>query len=416
MRIKIKIKDLIYLQIVFNCFAKFLITDLGFPNFINYFSDVITIALVICTIKNKREHKKSLGKNIPIIIAGLIFLVGTISYLINFSSPLLYLWGLRNMFRFFVFFYCCVLYLKKVDGYRIFSLLEKIFIINFFVCLYEYFVRNMTYDYLGGIFGNGIEGGNGPLDALLIIVCIYVILEFTNKRKKLPEVMSIITMALLIAAIAEMKFFFFQLIIAIVVIIVLLKHNVKMFVVCVGAILIGTIALNVYSVLYPSQSEFLNLDFIIDYSAERTYGGSTDINRLTALPIIQEQIFKNELEKGLVGLGIGNGETSAYSFLNSTTYKMYGNYIKYTWFSHSFTFVEYGYIGLILYFLFFLIIAIDSYRFQTNDMMGQACLICTLLFVLFIVYNQILRTESMGYTMFAIMSIPYIKEERGLHE
>ena len=51
MLMKINCKKLIYFQIIYNCFVKYLVIDLGFPSLLNYVTDLITVALFIFTIK-----------------------------------------------------------------------------------------------------------------------------------------------------------------------------------------------------------------------------------------------------------------------------------------------------------------------------------------------------------------------------
>lgn len=176
MVLKISAKQLIYIQIIYNCIAKFLITDIHFPSMINYITDIINVCLLYLVLRKNQGIIK--GKVVePLFLVVCLLLVSTISFLLDFTSPFLYLWSFRNIYRFFVFFYCCTQILVMEDYYRILDILEKIFIVNVVVCLYEYMVRGIKYDYLGGLFGNGTTGGNGPLNALMIIVSTYVIIE-----------------------------------------------------------------------------------------------------------------------------------------------------------------------------------------------------------------------------------------------
>ena len=410
---KFKLKYLIYVQIIYNCFVKFLIIDMNLPSMLNYVTDVITLMLLLGIYTNK-GNKIPIIKVVPLLIAEGLFLLNFISFLIDFSSPILFIWGVRNVYRFFVFFYCCIYLLDIDDIYKIFEILEKVLIVNLILCLFEYFVNGVDFDFLGGLFGNGVEGGNGPLNALMIVVSIYVLIGFINKRKKLLDVVFIIGFSLIIAAIAELKMFFFEIILVVVLITIFIKRNVKLLFCVVTMFIIGSVAMSIYEEMYPTKSSFLSFDFIEEYASNTTYGGATDINRLSAIQIIDERIFNDNIKQRYIGVGLGNAEMSNYPILTSDFYEIYGKRIKYNWFSHAFAFVDGGYIGLSLYCLIFISIFIKNIKKnkEIQDNMIQVSLLCSAISMIFLVYNQTLRVESMGYCLFFIMSIPYIYDRK----
>lgn len=405
---KFNSKSLIYFQIIYNCVIKFFIIDLGLPSILNYVTDLVTAYLFFEAYRSRKNGVK-IRVN-PLIIVIVMLIVSTLSFLSDFSSPLLYIWSFRNVYRFFAFFYACIYLLEIEDIYKIFNILEKIFIANVVVCIYEYFVRGIKFDFLGGLFGNGVTGGNGPLNALMVVVSVYVIIEYLNHKKKLIEVLFIIACCLLISAIAELKFYFFELILLAAIILIFIKRNFKMLSTVVLVCIVGSVAMSIYSQLYPNSSDFLSLEFIQKYTADSTYGEATDINRLSAIGVIEERFFKDNWKYSMFGLGMGNGETAQFSLLVSDFYRAYGNRIKYNWFSHVFTFVEGGYIGLILYASFFVVILIKNIRMIKNNELGQIGMLCSVICIALLVYNQTLRVETMGYTMFFTLAIPYIQE------
>lgn len=401
------LKSLIFIQIIYNCIVKFLVIDLHFPSFLNYISDVITIFLIINLIKNCNFKIKKIPSLMFIL---LLFIINVVSFILDFSSPLLFLWGFRNIYRFFLFFYCSVILLEYDDIFKIFEILEKILIINFIVCAFEFFIRNIDYDFLGGLFGNGIEGGNAPLNILMIIVCCYVVILYFYKEKPLYEVIVISVLCFFIAIVAEMKIFFFEYIILLSCVMILIKKSIKTMLFMTFISIIVIFAATMYGKMYSNNINFLSFDFIKDYAFERTYGGATDINRLSAISIINERIFKDNLKYKWIGLGMGNAETSSFSFLNSNFYNLYGERVKYNWFSHAFMYVESGYLGLICYVYFFVKIFIDSIK--RNNMLFNISSFISVICIIMIIYNNTLRVESMGYALFALLSIPYIKKKR----
>ena len=406
MIVKINCKKLIFLQIIYNCFVKYLIVDLGLPSILNYFTDAVNIVLLYMTLK--KLNYSIPRKNLAINIAVLLWLCMTLSFLADMSSFSLYVWSLRNIFRFYVFFFACIYSLDKKDIIVIFEILEKILIVNFIICAYEYFIEGTNYDFLGGSFGNGIAGGNGPLNMLMIVVSGYVLIQYVYKRKAISEVLGIIIGCLAIATVAELKFYFFEIIIAIVFVLGFVKHDMKMLATVCLLCCAGVVAIGVYNKLYPNNAGFLSMEFIVDYALTRTYGSSTELNRLTAISIISEKCFSDNPKAIWFGLGLGNGTTAQFDFLKSPFYLQYGDKLKYTWFTHAYMFVEGGYIGLFLYIAFYIIIAIKAFFASKSNMIMQLCLYCTLFSIIMVVYNQTMQVEAMGYTLFALLASPYI--------
>lgn len=417
----INLKHLIYFQIIYNCFIKFFISDFHFPSILNYVTDIVNILIflgIMINLKRKKSKKIKIGSSV-IIIA--LIILNIISIILNLYSPLLFFWGFRNVYRFFMFFISCIYLLNKDDYIKILEILEKILIINFFICIYEFVIREIKFDNLGGIFGNNVVGGNGPLNVLMIIVTTYVLISFINGKKKLKEVGIIILLNLLVASLAELKMYYFELIILVLLISLFVKKNIKFFI----AILLGTIlvsyALSIYTKLYPNNAGFLSMDFFMDYTANSTYGSTTDINRLTALTMINDRFF-NSAKEFLFGIGLGNADTSQFDIFNSRFYEIYGQTFKYNWFMHAFVLIEMGWSGLILYFAFLISIVIISIKYkkvyvkEEENVLLNVSLIVSIFSCILMVYNQSLRIETMGYAIFLFLAIPYSIKRENIYE
>lgn len=413
----VNIRYLIYFQVIYNCIIKFLITDFHFPSILNYVTDVVNLLIFLGILLNKKKFSENKKNLYSIIIIYILFISNIISFIINLYSPMLFLWGFRNIYRFFMFFISCTYVLKKDDYIKILEILEKLSIINFFVCLYEYLIKGVKFDFLGGIFGNGVTGGNGPLNALLIIVTIYVLLSFINGNKKIKEVGIILIFNLIIASLAELKMYYFELLILVLLIFLFVKKNIKFFIAILLGSFIMSFAMNLYVSLYPNNAGFLSTEFFMDYSANSTYGSSTDINRLTALSMVNERFF-DSIEDYVFGIGLGNADTSQFDIFNSKFYKIYGQTFKYNWFMHAFLLIEMGWCGLTLYTLFLLSIIIISNKYKklardkNEELLLNLSMILGIFSCVFMVYNQSLRVESMGYTIFALLAIPYALERQ----
>ena len=402
-------KKLIYLELAYNCIIKFLITDLHLPGMLNFLTDAILIALVWFIFEEDYPVIK-IKWNTGIFIAGLLLFTGTMSALISISlSPPLYAWSFRNNFRLFVFFFCCYRILDKEDIKKILEMLLTFLYANIIVCVFEYFVRGMEYDFLGGLYGNGIEGGNGPLNALMIVAASYLIIEYINKSKPLWQLLFGIGGCLFIATVGELKIFYFEIVILVVLVAIFVTHNYRMAVFTASIFVIGLIGMSWYIKLYPSRADFLSFAFVREYSFKATYGASSEINRLTAIRSIWVNYFDRSIKKGLFGLGMGNGEMSSqYGFLTSPFYAMNGRRLRYEWFSQAFLFVEFGLVGLILYVSFFVTSGLKAFREKHAHY--QMAMISMVFMVLMIFYNQALRIESFCYTAAFLAAIPYITE------
>ena len=92
---------LIWLIVVLPFFLGTLNNLLGLPYAIRYILDIVWIMLLIFMYINKRPH--NMKAEIALIIT--FFVYTLLVYIIQFQSPLYYLWGFRNNFRFFVAFF-----------------------------------------------------------------------------------------------------------------------------------------------------------------------------------------------------------------------------------------------------------------------------------------------------------------------
>ena len=93
-------------------------------------------------------------KRAPFIWFTVLFLIYTLfDYLFNFQTPLYYLWGVRNTFRFYVSFLLFAVLFDEEDAMGCLKFMDFMFWINAVVSFFQFFVLNLRQDYLGGIFG-----------------------------------------------------------------------------------------------------------------------------------------------------------------------------------------------------------------------------------------------------------------------
>lgn len=425
-------QKIVVIQIAFCLCVGFLINDLKFPSFIKYFSDMLTISLVylLCYKLYKKPyllkdiwHSK---RNICIIFFLIIaFFIHTfISFIINHESLILYLWGLRNTFRFFIFFVSCVFFNTNNLFYNIKHILSVLFYFNIVLMIIQkFFYSNITVDQINGIFGVAV-GNNNALNAFFCIMLIYFVVDIIRFKVLDKKNMINILLILIISAMSELKIVYIEFFILIIFALIFilkdlplkksLSYILILFVMCVAS-------LQLLYKLNPTFSGFFtNPQKIIQYIYSEPYWSDTahevlveetgkiaePINRFSFFEIIDNGFF-NSTEKRIYGLGLGNCDYSSFSFLVSNNYAKYYP-INYTWFSSSFCFIETGWVGFALYSMFFILIGYFSfYRILKNKFLHEETLVSGLMSAMAIIllfYGLALRTELSAYLIFYLLS------------
>lgn len=179
-----------------------------------YILDVATLILCTGLFFDRLELYKIKGKvyYIPLLVYSIVCIVTAIIYK---TDPLLFLWAVRNTFRFFVFFFACILYVRKEDIKRFFDLIIKLQFANLPLMVIQYFYfkpipkaeRGILADHVSGIFGSEI-GGNGMLNIYLCIILIYILIDCYDNDKLKPMYILSLANVMVCAAFSELKFSF----------------------------------------------------------------------------------------------------------------------------------------------------------------------------------------------------------------
>lgn len=392
---------------------------LRLPNAIKYSLDICWIALIVLMAFNLSRKRIAIEKgSLHIYVWILAFVVFTaVVYIFNYQSPLYYLWGFRNNFRFYIFFFACILFLKNSDLIDIFKAFDVFFWVNALICCIQYFLFDINRDYLGGLFG--VEKGcNGYLNIFFVIYATKTIVRYLNHLEPLSNMLVKCALILIISAFAELKFVYIEFVMIISIAVLISEFSWRKVWVVVGGIIGIILAINVLEMLFPFFDDFFTLDRMIDISSTAGYSSTNELNRLTTIPQISNDILTDTSDKFL-GLGLGNCDTAAYDFLKTPFYLKYAD-IKYHWFSTSFLFLETGFIGLTIFLGFFIIIFHYSLKqkniLNTHSNSSSLCQISAIIAVMSImitVYNSSLRTEA-GYLIYFMLALPFIaKKEDG---
>ena len=413
-RLKISFKKrsqtdwLLWCVVLLQFFMPFLIEVLKLPHLLRYSLDVVWALLFVYMILAQRRKKKTGTGALGVLIA-VFFAYVTIDYLFQFQSGWYYLWGVRNNFRFFVTFLAVAMFLKSKDVEYYFKVFDIFFWINMAVTLVQFFALGVDGDQLGGVFGTQ-TGANGYSIIFFVVVLTRSLLFYLDKKEPLRLFLLKSAVALLIAALAEIKFFFIAYILIVGLAILFTNFTWRKFWVVVGsfAAVAGFAALLI--LVFPESENFLTWDFILEYAgSDKGYTSDGDLNRLNAIRIINEEWLRDGWQQ-LFGLGLGNCDYANFDFLLTPFFENYGD-MHYHWFSYAFLYLETGWIGLIFYFSFFILIYFQTRKLEKKSdgkVKNYCCMsrILTLFCMLLSVHNVALRTEA-GYIMFFALAVPF---------
>ncbi len=392
-----------------------LIDLLHLPNLIKYSIDFAWLTLLLILSINRFSMLNRSSRNLLYLV--LTFLVLTlIGFAWNTKSPLYYLWGFRNNFRFFVFFFACIVFLSRQTAKELLKLFEKLFYVHFFVTLLQFFVLGMKQDYLGGIFGSHV-GTNGDVIIFFSIIVTNSILNYLGGIERLGKCLLKCAMALTVAALAEIKVFLILFIFIVALCILMTEFTVKKVAIVLAAVLGVGVAATLLIQIFPEWENWFSLNSMIETAiSSEGYTGKGGINRLNGAPIIWDR-FLTDWPKRLFGLGLGNCDTSAFSFLNTPFFEQYG-YLNYNWFSIPFLLLETGLFGVLCYIAFFVMLYYYIHKRQKSGLSNvRDCLLArvmTCVTLVLIVYNGSMRMEC-AYFMYFIFAIPFLRSSHG-HE
>lgn len=382
---------------------------LGLPNGVKYLLDVAWLCLLVLLIRFHRELPSGLGRWVAAFAAFTLAV-----YALRWQSGLYYLWGFRNNFRFYAAFFAFCVFLRDGEGEGYLRKMDKLFWFNVPVTLAQYFLLGKAGDYLGGIFGTQ-QGCNAYTNVFFCIVTTRSLIRFLDRREGWRSCLGKCFWALVLAALAELKFFFVEFGVIAALSVLFSSFSWRKVGVLLGA-LAGVLAgAALLAKLFPNFSGWFSLSWLLDAAgSDRGYTSSGDLNRLNSIARINRWFF-HSLGFRLFGLGLGNCDTSAFAFLNTPFYQSYGR-IHYTWMSVSFWYLEGGYLGLVFFFGFFALVyraAGKMERCRTGEP-RQHCRMARILAVLcclIAVYNASLRTEA-AYMVYFVLALPFAGQSR----
>ena len=379
------------------------------PNTVKYIADGVLVLFALKVFAGKKLRIRR-------AIFPFVFLIGTfliytlLIYVFQFQSPFYYLWGIRNNFRSYIAFFIFVELTSQKEANNWYNLLDKLFWINFVLSLFQFFFMGIRQDYLGGVFG--IKGAtNGYTQIFMYIVVAKSLLCYQEKKEKAGMCLAKCTAALLIAAMAELKFFFVVMVLLLVMTSLLTHFNWKK----VGAYFSIGIAIAISISLLENWfgfEDFFSVENLWRLATQENYSSGQDLNRLSAIGTLSKTIVTKPLER-LFGLGLGNCDTSSFAICNTPFFRRY-SFLHYIWFSAPMMFLETGYIGLLMYLGFFVLCFFQARKRKEegtgNKLFCQMAMIMSVLCCIYAFYNSALRIEA-AYMIYFVLALPFIKQE-----
>lgn len=384
----------------------------GLPRMLLYVNDALNVLIFVFALYERKATAKYTSLIIGLMVLYCSF--GAVGGILNAEKPLALVWGYRNIVRYFMYFYTCIVFLKKTDIDIVLRVVSIVFWVSVPLCAAEKFLvqypeGTIVGDMVGGIFWN-FSGSNLPLN---LIICLYLILiasRYFDRTIKTWFFVATLVAATFMAATAELKVYFAEMLIILIAAMMGKGISWRTF----GTVLPGAGALAAASSYFvmlnagtsSTYADNYSLQGYIDYATRDSgYTGSNDLNRFTGIGMVATTIFNNDPLKLLFGIGLGNADYT--NFFSTSFYDQHYS-MHYQWFHAIWMFIENGYVGVILY----LAIIIVAWRacalyIPVGRIRTMTRVTCVLMIVLFF-YNITLRMEPSGYLLMLIIAIPYM--------
>lgn len=405
---KISAKKIIFLHLYIDIFARILPNISSSIAVVSYIPDLLNAILFGFVIREC--FCKKIKEDIRRLIFGVVVLFSfdVIMFLIKGESFLLFLWGVRNQYRFIIFLVACAMFLNNKDLSKLKDILMRCFWINMVAVTIE-LILGYRQDLLGGTFGLD-HSCNGVTNIFLCIICSYAIVFWIGRKVSMKKMMVLVIGSLYWALMAEIKVFFLELILITAIAIFFERGKVdkKMYLLIVGSIGMA-VSILLISYVFPSQAFVFSPRGLINYAAKVNVG----VGRLFAIPKITISLFKKDIWLELFGIGLGNGEMMSLGsiLIESKFFSQYGVRYAYTTYLHALLYVERGVVGLIWYVWLYGKSFKVSYsqvkkrKFVTLNYMVMILVVC---FYIIAIYDASLKTSSGGYMGYLVLAIPYM--------
>ncbi len=330
------VQSLIYVQLVRVLFSGILFeynSNFYVLTYVGIGIDVLLLGMIIVNTKFKISIEY---KNLMFLMYVLFALLSTVWGEVGLYEQVM---RLRYILLGYMFFYVVGRWIDEECLARIYALFFVAQLINLFLVYRQRFSHGLHPDFCNGIFGS-YDYFNGAEGMFCLVLTIYSIVLYVDKKCSLKKMLYFVFSSCIICAIAEIKVYYVLFVMALVIIAFAKVKDRKVRMKFLASLLLVSIALVIsYMILLKYFPNNLHTFFSIkDYVAyERfTEEHRETVGRLNSFSHIVNEDFNNSIIKILFGNGAGYSDYS-YEF--------------------SKTFADFGLIGLIMLFAFFIILA-----------------------------------------------------------
>ena len=400
--LKLRHSSFVSIIIYITLFFGILHDTLGLPGLILFFNDFLLVLGVIFSgkkiIKNNRES----------LIYLLFFLLYTfITYISNYQSIFYYLYGVRNYFRYYVFFLLTATTFKEKDIVSKLDFFDRFFYANCVVMLIQYYFFGLEQDHLGGFFGTSY-GCNGSLNVLFVIITAKSLVYTLDNKETLKSCIIKCGLCILLSAYAELKVYYFEFIVILLFVFIMTGFSFKKLFIVITSIIGVIVGVYLLVSLFPGFAGFFTYEGVMRIIGTGSYSDSNAFNRLTFVNYFNRRVLVSKSLR-LFGLGLGNCDTSSIGLFATRFYDAYG-WTHYDWFSAPFLYLETGLFGIAFYIGFFVLCGLRTLQLALRKQIPYTiCRLvtftCIISFLLFI-YNQSMRTEA-AFLIYFVLAIPF---------
>lgn len=366
---------------------------------LRYVSDIIVFPLFLYAALKK--NLKNVGKlqNSTII---LLFVESFLAFFfISAESPLVYVWGFRNLFKYFCFWMLCASYLDERDLMFMAKTLFVLTIINTPIMMFQCYGLHLFFDNIGGIQGTA-TGVNGATNIQLCLTLIVTFVLLLYKRISIFFAIFMLGILLFQATMSELKAFYLEFGLIACAVFSFAKNKKQLLPLMVFSFIFASFFIGMLGIMYSKNEGFFTLDSLMAYADGGGYeeAGNSQIDRTTGFAIIS-YFFLPTLKEFLFGIGLGAAEPSTFIVSNFNTIF---EFWKIHFFNYAVMFLEIGAVGLTLYFAFFT--NIIYYTFKRRDIFDYIGIPTALTCIFLMFYNQTLRMDC-ALAIFAFLALPY---------
>ena len=355
-------------------------------------------------------------------VAILIFLAyALMTSLINGINLLQVIWALRVTFRFYVFYYCCIILLGQDDVRALLRMFEILFAVNAVLVVFEYLLQGKQGDYLGGMFGIE-QGTNVYMNIYLTLMLAYEISRYLRQQQTLPMLAYYFVVALGIAALAEMKFLYIEIVIIVAGSVLLRYPSKKTFVLLGCSLTLLFAGLQMLRLAFPESYELLFTGEGTNDYLSAAWTGGREMGRTTAITFIDNSFFSSQtihetytvgfgnlVLNRLFGFGFGSAEPSA---LTHNLFAEQYSGTQYAAFEFADRYLEMGWIGLFLYASIYILMFVATFSNEKTlneeqDVWRETARVLIPIALVNIWYGN-LRTEA-SYMLFFFLALPRIR-------